>query len=355
MSSIKQGIAVTIALVLVATALAGCVDENGNGVEWENPTQMVIGDFSADDTNEWVVVNITLGDKSDLVTQADGTLRVAIFDDNDVEMLNKTWEIKKDDFAEWEILSVTSTAYELHIPYADITKSDDRGGTMYAMAWFTWKEETFTATWHFGWMMDPDIPDALLLPNNAPVAAVTGPTTGFTEVDIGFDATGSTDAEDSLEDLTFEWDWGDGETSFWLFAEATMTHAYEEPGTYTITVNVSDTEDAFDHAMMDITIDWALALTVEDTGVVADPGEHFNDTWYDVKIMNQASEIVSVPSLDAYLNTTPAETPMDDNGTATDPPASLGVGESVTVRVYFVVPETETPTGIEVMGRIIEL
>ena len=74
MSSIKKGMAATIALVLVATALAGCVDDNGNGVEWENPTQMILGDFSADDTNEWVVINITLGDKSDLVTQADGTL-----------------------------------------------------------------------------------------------------------------------------------------------------------------------------------------------------------------------------------------------------------------------------------------
>ena len=100
MSSVKKGIAAAVALVMVATVLAGCTDDD-NGITWENPTLMLLGEFSASDTNEWVVINITMGDKAGLVTQADGTLRVAIFDDNDVEMLNKTWEVKKDDFAEW--------------------------------------------------------------------------------------------------------------------------------------------------------------------------------------------------------------------------------------------------------------
>ena len=119
MSSIKKGMAAAVALVMVATVLAGCTDD-GNGITWDDPTRMLFEKFLASDTNEWVVINITLGDKEGYVTQAEGTLRIAIFDDNDVEMLNKTWEIKKDDFAEWKTDGVTSTSYELHIPYADI-------------------------------------------------------------------------------------------------------------------------------------------------------------------------------------------------------------------------------------------
>ncbi len=353
MSSVKKGIAAAVALVMVATVLAGCTDDD-NGITWEYPTRILLSLPVASDENEWIVINITLGDSSALVTQADGTFRVAIFDDDDVEMLNKTWEVKKDDFAEWKTGGVTNTAYELHIPYADITKSGARGGTMYTMVWFTWKDQSFTDDWHLGIWGDPSIPDALLLPNTDPVADLSGPTTGFTDVEIEFDASGSSDAEDDVAQLDFEWEWGDGRTTGWPLAGEIESHTYDEPGTYTVTVNVSDTEDAFDIVTMDITIDWVLAITVEGTAMVTDPGEHFNDTWYEVKIMNQAAEEVSLPALDAWLHGVP-ETPLDTNGTDIDLPSSLPAGDSVSVRIYFIVPEEFDATDITVMGRTLSL
>lgn len=105
---------------------------------------------------------------------------------------------------------------------------------------------------------------------------------------------------------------------------------------------------------MDITIDWALAITVESTGMVSEAGEHFNDTYYEVKIMNQAAEELSLPALDAWLVGTPDD-PLDTNGTDMDLPASLPAGDSVTVMIYFIVPEDFGATDIKVMGRTFAL
>ena len=353
MTNNKKGLVAAIALILVATGLAGCTDDNGDGVDWKAPTQLVLGKFAANEENERIVINITLGDSGGLVTQADGTLRVAIFDSNDVEMLNKTWDIKGKDFAVYKDGGVTNTDYELHIPFADFTKSSDRGGTMRAMVWFTYKDNTWLKEWDFGWFINPDIPDALLLPNETPTADLEGPTTGFTDVSLEFDASGSTDPEDDLGDLRFEWDWGDGETST-IFVDEIESHSYDEPGTYTVTVNVSDSEDAFELATIEVTVDWVLALTVNGIGIVSEAGEHHNDTWVELYIMNQAAETVTVPGLAAHLVSI-ADTDLENNGTDIVVPTSLGPGDGVTVIIYFDTPEGYEPLSLRVMNRGVEL
>lgn len=56
------------------------------------------------------------------------------------------------------------------------------------------------------------------------------------KVSYVFDGTATTDNADSQANLTFEWDFGDDETA----AGANVTHAFDEFGTYTVVLNVTD-------------------------------------------------------------------------------------------------------------------
>lgn len=76
-------------------------------------------------------------------------------------------------------------------------------------------------------------------PNEAPTASFTT-TCDYLECD--FDATASSDSDGSVDDYT--WDFGDGATG----TGSTTSHVYDEPGTYEITVTVTDDDDATDSA-----------------------------------------------------------------------------------------------------------
>jgi hypothetical protein len=56
---------------------------------------------------------------------------------------------------------------------------------------------------------------------------------------VNFDGSGSSDLDG--DNLTFYWDFGDGNSSGWL-SQSNTTHVYTQPGTYTVTLNVSDGE-----------------------------------------------------------------------------------------------------------------
>ncbi len=71
--------------------------------------------------------------------------------------------------------------------------------------------------------------------NSLPVVAIT-PTPAVVRGDtVSFDAEVSDEDGDTL---TFLWDFGDDETSTWEAAK----HIYAEPGTYTVTLTVTDSE-----------------------------------------------------------------------------------------------------------------
>ncbi len=352
----KKYLAVLLAIVLATTGLAGCLSEDGNGgTKWGKPTKITVSAFTVDETGEKVVIDFTLGDAKDLVTQADGTLRVAIWDSDDFEMLNKTYDISAKDFFVFKIGPLKSTNYTHEIAFSELAKSHDWGYNglgefserkMHTMAWFEYKGDTFSDGWNID-MLNPEIPDALLHPNEAPHHDLVGPTAGFTGVEVEYDASASTDPEGGS--LDFEWDWGDGDTTGWPLAGDVETHTYDEPGTYTVTVTITDPEDEEATATLDITVEWALSVTVDDWGELT-TGDKANNTFVTLTISNVAGVEVSVPTLDPWIIAT-GEDPVGENGTDVTPPASLAADGEVTITVYFDIPDGFTATAVKVMGR----
>lgn len=74
--------------------------------------------------------------------------------------------------------------------------------------------------------------------NNPPVAEAGGPYSGTAGTAVTFDGSDSSDPDGSI--VSYEWDFGDGSTS----SGATLEHKYSIAGTYTVTLKVTDNNNA---------------------------------------------------------------------------------------------------------------
>jgi len=68
---------------------------------------------------------------------------------------------------------------------------------------------------------------------------------------IGFDASGSFDADHTVEELTFIWDFGDGSPDE---TGKLVSHQYHAVGIYQVTLTVVDPEGALSQASKDISV-----------------------------------------------------------------------------------------------------
>jgi len=84
----------------------------------------------------------------------------------------------------------------------------------------------------------PDLESIAITPNQGPQAAFTVQN-GFAGEPIGPDAANSDDPDGQI--ARYAWDWGDGNTT--ADGGPTPTHIYNDPGTFTITLTVTDDED----------------------------------------------------------------------------------------------------------------
>jgi PKD repeat protein len=77
-------------------------------------------------------------------------------------------------------------------------------------------------------------------PNQAPTADAHGPYSGTTGIALSFTSNGSNDSDGSIN--AYAWSFGDGGSS----TQANPTHIYENRGTYTVTLTVTDNDGATD-------------------------------------------------------------------------------------------------------------
>jgi len=73
-------------------------------------------------------------------------------------------------------------------------------------------------------------------PNQPPIANANGPYTGIEGQTVEFDASASYDPEGA--NLTYYWNFGDGETA--VTTQPTTSHVYAQEGNYTVTLIVND-------------------------------------------------------------------------------------------------------------------
>lgn len=99
------------------------------------------------------------------------------------------------------------------------------------------------------------------LSNRQPIASFSmSPDSGYTTDTFYFDASASCDPDGDSEILEYSWDWGDGsETTSWSTDDA-ITHQYNNPGNYIVTLFVRD-------------ISGAVSTSTENISVSATPGQ----------------------------------------------------------------------------------
>lgn len=103
-------------------------------------------------------------------------------------------------------------------------------------------------------------------PNQAPAAAFTAATERLT---VALDGSTSADVDGTV--ATWAWDLGDGTTA----QGATVAHTYAEPGTYTVTLTVTDDDGATAQTAQEVTVitglpSAALTLTADRLAVAVD-------------------------------------------------------------------------------------
>jgi len=94
----------------------------------------------------------------------------------------------------------------------------------------------------------------ILYKNQAPTAVIKcTPGYGDTQTQFTFSAASSYDVEDVIEDLEVRWDWdNDGEWDTGFDTEKTITHRFSTQGTFTVTLEVRDTEGLSSTATKDV-------------------------------------------------------------------------------------------------------
>jgi len=87
--------------------------------------------------------------------------------------------------------------------------------------------------------------------NQPPIANSNGPYAGTTGTPVMLDGSGSTDPDGTI--VAYDWDFGDGSTGSGMM----LNHIYAMPGTYNITLTVTDDSGAIDSANTTAAIDAA--------------------------------------------------------------------------------------------------
>ncbi len=312
--------------------------------------------------NETMALEVVLEDVDDFVTKWSGTFRYIMWDSNDFEMYNKTLEVSADEFTMEGTEDGVDTWFDHAIAIADIVKTNDRiERTMRVFAWFVTDGLTIMQDPYDFWtdLFAFEIPEALLLPNEAPEASFTVDGDWFEGAELTFNASGTTD-DLGTEGLSYSWDWDDGSDVESSDGPIT-THTFDEAGTYDVVLTVTDLEDATDTLSVIVEAADTIDLTISDVGQVTDPGEWFNNSYVTVTFENVAPFAVNILTLDPVVYDAFEElaTLNHTEGTVL---SRLDVGGSMTLTFYFAMippgggdPIAFDPVRLEIWGREVTL
>jgi len=172
---------------------------------------------------------------------------------------------------------------------------------------------------------------------------------------VDFDASGSADPDGTIE--SYEWDFGDGTTG----AGATTSRVFDAPGTYTVTLNVTDDDGASTEIFREVKVVAPLVPATEadgfDTGfetmlTVLAPGVLGNDSISDnsaliVKVADEPTHGTVDLAADGSFSYSPASGYSGgDSFTYTATGAAGGVSSATKVTITVAGPPNQEPTAV---------
>jgi serine protease len=111
--------------------------------------------------------------------------------------------------------------------------------------------------------------------NSPPTVSIdAGSTTIPVGADVQFDGSGSADSDGSI--ASYAWDFGDGTSG----STATVTHAYDSAGDYTVSLTVTDDDGASSTKTLDVTVEPDQGGSCGDTSA-SSSAESYLRGWYD--------------------------------------------------------------------------
>lgn len=133
---------------MITSGLSGCLDESGDGNEDERvPLTLGVTSISSDESAQSFNLEIILYNITNRVMSFDGELRIIIKDPDYMELMNRTYLVKKEDFTSRKNGIILTIFYTLSIPYSDLSfvseaMKVDPVENLRVYAWFTYKNTT---------------------------------------------------------------------------------------------------------------------------------------------------------------------------------------------------------------------
>ncbi len=115
----KGCLAVALGLIVIASYLAGCVEED-SGVDYETPFNVWMEEISTNEAEQRFEMKLQLTDVDDFVTEYDGEFRVIIYDEGLNQVMDKTYKAKAKDFTTEQVNFVFDTWYDINVPWSEI-------------------------------------------------------------------------------------------------------------------------------------------------------------------------------------------------------------------------------------------
>lgn len=133
-------------------------------------------------------------------------------------------------------VSATGGSLEVPLTVPEDSRISYTTGSLFGDAYGTTRSGWMTVAGGASTVVVP--PGGTGLPNQPPIADFVAPATGVAGQAINFDASASTDIDGTI--VNYAWNFGDGTSA----TDKTASKTYSQPGSYTVTLTVTDNRDA---------------------------------------------------------------------------------------------------------------